>query len=278
MRRILPAVAAALIVAACLRSPADPPDPPDPVVVGFRLEANLPWVDVTFDGKGPFRMAFDTGASTTVILPEAALEKGLIKGNGKQWSETTQFVKVNKVRMGPLECDDLKVAIMAVPHVSTPASLLQLKAEGVIGFNFISRFVTTIDYRMQTISFVENHFTPADPEQSLPGVTVGPRTWFGVQVEEADPRDVKSNGYDGGLKVNSVTDLSPASKAGIEEGDIIVEIAGTPTVRGYALKDFLSRSAPGQKVAVLLIRDGMVHQYDVVLGTNSGARKGNNGK
>lgn len=272
MRRFLAAAVLALAAAACLHTPADPPEP---VVVGFQLEANLIWVDVTLDGKGPFRMAFDTGASTTVVLPEAAVAKGLMKGTGKQWSETTQWVNVEKVTAGPLELGNLKVGVMPVPQISNAASLLQIKADGVLGFNFISRFESTIDYRLQTITFVENGFTPPDPEQSLPGITMGPRCWFGVQVEEADPRDVKSNGYDGGLRVNSVTELSPAEKAGIKEGDVIVEIAGTPTVRGYALKDFLSRSAPGQRVAVLLIRDGMVHQFDIVLATAPGGGRKN---
>ncbi|MCC6739430.1 MAG: PDZ domain-containing protein [Planctomycetia bacterium] len=265
MRRILLAASAAALAAA-LSLKADPDPNRNPVVVRFQLEANLPWVDVTLDGKGPFRMAVDTGASTTIVLPESARAAGLVKGSGPQWGETTQFVKVTKVRVGALEVDDLKVAVMSVPQISGPAGLLDLKADGVLGFNFLSRFRMTLDYKDQTLSFAPNGFVPPDPENSLPGMVRPGRCWFGVQVEEADPRDVKSAGYDGGLLVNSVTELSPAEKAGIREGDIIVDIAGSPVSRPSALRDFLSRSAPGQKVVVTFVRRGEIWEADVLIG------------
>ncbi|KAF0245283.1 MAG: trypsin-like serine protease with C-terminal PDZ [Planctomycetota bacterium] len=267
MRRfpLAASAAAAIALAASLLAPAEQPKPS---IVRFELEANLMWVDVLLDGKGPFRMVVDTGASTTVVLPGPAKEKGLVKkaGSGELFVEGTHFVPVAKVQVGALTVENLKVAIMSVPQIEVPAGLLELKADGVLGFNFLSRFVTTIDYKIQTISFLENDFVPPDPEISLPGITKGARCWFGVQVEEADPREVKSNGYDGGLLVNSVTELSPAEKAGIREGDIIVDIAGTPSVKPFALKDFLSRSAPGQKIVITFIRKGELWEADVVIG------------
>jgi hypothetical protein len=270
MRRfpLAASAAAALVLAASLLASAEPPKTEKACVVRFQLEANLMWVDVKLDGKGPFRMAVDTGASTTVVLPGPAKEKGLLKaaGAGELFAEGAQFITVKQAEVGNLAVEKLKVAIMSVPQISAPADLLELKADGVLGFNFLSRFVTTIDYKLQTISFTENDFVPADPEQGVPGITKASRSWFGVQVEEADPRDVKSNGYDGGLLVNSVMELSPAEKAGIKEGDIIVDLGGSPAVRAFSMRDFLARSAPGQKVVVTFIRKGELWEADLVIG------------
>lgn len=75
---------------------------PASVVVPFELEANLIWVDVRLDGKGPFRMAFDTGASTTVILPEVAKAEGLLpKGGGTEF-DGLKFVNVAALTLGGL--------------------------------------------------------------------------------------------------------------------------------------------------------------------------------
>ncbi|MCE9582592.1 MAG: PDZ domain-containing protein, partial [Planctomycetes bacterium] len=98
------------------------------------------------------------------------------------------------------------------------------------------------------------------------GLHKGPRTWFGVQVGDAEPRELRGQGYDGGIIVNSVTELSPAERAGIKEGDIIVEIGGSPMVKASSLRDFLARSSPGQKVVVTLIRQGELWEKDLVIG------------
>lgn len=265
MRRL--ALAALAVALTTLGTTADPPKPAT-ATVKFALEANLMWVDVMLDGHGPFRMAVDTGASTTVVLPGPAKEKGLIeKEPGMDlFNPETHYHMVQQAKIGTLSLTKLKVAVMSVPQISGPADLMQMKADGVLGFNFIARFVTTIDYKLQTISFTENDYAVPDPELGNPGITRGPRPWFGVQCEEAEARFVKSNGYDGGLLVNLVQELSPAETAGIKEGDIIVDIGGTPMARMGALKDWLSRSIPGQKVVVTLIRQGEIWEKDVVVG------------
>ncbi|MBI2922751.1 MAG: PDZ domain-containing protein [Planctomycetes bacterium] len=240
-----------------------------PVTVHFDLEANLIWVSVKLDGKGPFRLAVDTGASTTVVLPGVAKELGLIdkddKGGGL-FNLSPTFVKVKKLQVDKLELADIKVAVMQIPQLSLPAGLMRMEAHGVLGYNFISRFVTTFDYKEQTITFVPSDYVPADPTENLPGVTKPARSWLGVTIEEADPRDTRRQGYDGGLEVQAVEDISPAEKAGIKVGDVIVDIAGTPTIKAETLREWLRRAAPGQKVVVTFIRDGELWEADVTIG------------
>ncbi|QLF93288.1 S41 family peptidase [Pseudomonas sp. ABC1] len=62
---------------------------------------------------------------------------------------------------------------------------------------------------------------------------------------------------DGFIKVVSPIDDTPASKAGIEAGDLIVKIDGQPT-KGLSMLDAVSkmRGKPGSSITLSLVRDG----------------------
>src|SRR5882724_351015 len=60
----------------------------------------------------------------------------------------------------------------------------------------------------------------------------------------------------GGALVGEVTSKSPAEKAGIQSGDVIVEYNGKPVKDSRHLKLQVAQTAPGTKVAVKVIRDG----------------------
>jgi len=59
-----------------------------------------------------------------------------------------------------------------------------------------------------------------------------------------------------GAVVTDVTDGSPAEEAGIEEGDIIVEIGGTPIAGPSDVPAAIREHDPGDEVDVVLRRDG----------------------
>ncbi|WP_313739771.1 S41 family peptidase [Pseudomonas sp.] len=70
---------------------------------------------------------------------------------------------------------------------------------------------------------------------------------------------------DGFLKVVSPIDETPASRAGIQAGDLIVKINGAPT-RGQSMSEAVDkmRGKIGQKITLSLIRDGS-NPFDVTL-------------
>jgi S1-C subfamily serine protease len=69
-----------------------------------------------------------------------------------------------------------------------------------------------------------------------------------------------------GVRVNGVTKDGPADAGGLQAGDIITEIAGTPVTNTAILRSMITSSKPGQEIAVRAWRDGTVVDTKVVLG------------
>jgi membrane-associated protease RseP (regulator of RpoE activity) len=87
--------------------------------------------------------------------------------------------------------------------------------------------------------------------------------YFGVSLRE----DVKSD--EGGALVEHVVNDSPAEKAGLKEGDVIIAFGGD-VVRGPArVTKKLRSSKPGDKVNFDVRRDGRVQKLTVELGERS---------
>jgi hypothetical protein len=68
-----------------------------------------------------------------------------------------------------------------------------------------------------------------------------------------------------GVKASGLIPGSPAEKAGMRAGDVLLEVAGTTLASLRAYSDLLKTLAPGQSVPVVFERDGQRHQARVVL-------------
>ncbi|MBI1948082.1 MAG: M20/M25/M40 family metallo-hydrolase [Deltaproteobacteria bacterium] len=69
-----------------------------------------------------------------------------------------------------------------------------------------------------------------------------------------------------GVKIDDVVAASPAASAGIKKGDVLVRFDGAllSDLRSYS--DMLKKKQPGDKVTVVVRRDGKELSFDVVLG------------
>jgi serine protease Do len=93
------------------------------------------------------------------------------------------------------------------------------------------------------------------------------RGWLGVQIQRVTPALAKSFGLDEprGALVGDVLPNSPAAKAKLRRGDIILEFDGK------ALEDFddlprvVAATAPGQEVDVTVLREGKKQELEVEL-------------
>jgi S1-C subfamily serine protease len=71
------------------------------------------------------------------------------------------------------------------------------------------------------------------------------------------------------VRFAGVSPGSPAEKAGIREGDVLIEFGGAPTPDLYAFSDALNAHAPGDTVSVIVLRDGVRKSLTVILAARS---------
>ena len=94
------------------------------------------------------------------------------------------------------------------------------------------------------------------------------RGWLGVSVQEVTPELAKSLNLKEkeGALVAQVVSGGPAEKAGIEQGDVIVEFDGKKVADSKALPLIVATTPVGKNVTVKLLRDGKVTDRQVKVG------------
>src|SRR5438552_18969599 len=80
-------------------------DPPKKIVVPFELiKTQHMVVNVKINGKGPFRLVFDTGAPDSLVSNKVAKEAGLVgKGGGIPFFGARGQAKINELELGDLK-------------------------------------------------------------------------------------------------------------------------------------------------------------------------------
>ena len=94
------------------------------------------------------------------------------------------------------------------------------------------------------------------------------RGWLGVQIQSIDPELAEALNLEEtrGVLVTSLSVSSPAEKAGIQEGDIIVRFDSHDIRSPRQLSREVAGTAVGERVAVEVWRDGEALEVLVVLG------------
>ncbi len=93
------------------------------------------------------------------------------------------------------------------------------------------------------------------------------RGWLGVGIRDLDARLASAVGLDEakGALVGTVTEGSPADKAGIQEGDVLLSFNGQEVDSATALTRAVGRAAPGERTKVRLLRAGEEETLNVRL-------------
>lgn len=94
------------------------------------------------------------------------------------------------------------------------------------------------------------------------------RGMLGVGVQDVTPALAREFRLPtpGGALVSQVAPGSPGEKAGLRPGDVIVRFAGKPVTDSTRLREMVSRSAPGSREELVLIRDGKQRTLPATLG------------
>jgi len=94
------------------------------------------------------------------------------------------------------------------------------------------------------------------------------RGFLGVTIQSVDPDMAKAFGLSrgGGALVGDVSSDSPAAKAGVQRGDIVLELNGKEIKGPQDLSVRVSQSAPGSVAHLKIFRNGQSKDVDVTLG------------
>jgi putative serine protease PepD len=72
----------------------------------------------------------------------------------------------------------------------------------------------------------------------------------------------------GGLFVQALDPQGPAARAGLQAGDVITEIDGSPAASSIQLESLTLTRRPGDRVAVVYVRDGRTTRATITLGAS----------
>lgn len=253
-----------ILVLAALVVPAQAADV-KPVVVPFEmLPTGHMTVMVKINGKGPYKLIFDTGAPMVLLNNKIAKETNLLKDVKKPLISlfgTMGDVKVPELQVGDQKIENTTAIVMDHPTVKAISDVFG-PIDGIVGFPFFARFNMTLDYQAKTMAFVPNGFDPPDVMKSMQAavmsmmrgkkdpVMLSTAAQWGLAVEKKDSDE------DAGVTVRKVLADSPAAKAGLKEGDRILTIDGRWT---DSVADTFRAAAgikAGKGAKVVLKRDG----------------------
>jgi serine protease Do len=94
------------------------------------------------------------------------------------------------------------------------------------------------------------------------------RGYLGLFPQDVTPALARQFGLNkpGGALVSGLKPDAPAAKAGLKDGDVILELNGQPVESANDLRLRVSQSAPGTSVKLLVSRDGKTQDMNVTLG------------
>jgi membrane-associated protease RseP (regulator of RpoE activity) len=246
---------------------ADAPEA-KPIIVPLEiLKSKHVALQAKINGKGPYRLIFDTGAPFMVINNQTARESGIVGPKTKP-PLFAPFGSLGPQKVQSLEIGDVKIENTVAAVMDHPTVDLMAKAlgpiEGIVGYPFFARFATTIDYEKKELRLIPNGFNPPDTTKAMEEAI--------LKLTKDRPRTVLSAGgawgfavakakddEEAGVDVTTVLPGSAADEAGLKKGDRLLTIDGRWTDSVADTFQAAGTVKPGTAVAVVVRRDGKEH-------------------
>jgi serine protease Do len=126
--------------------------------------------------------------------------------------------------------------------------------------------------------------TPPQPPIAVPLPPTEPMTfsffydgmnYLGILPEEITRENMSRYGLNApqGVGISRVTEGSPAEKAGLKKGDVILQFDGEPVMTNRKLFRLIGEAAPEQTVRLTISRNGSEQQVSVTLGVREEASR-----
>ena len=137
----------------------------------------------------------------------------------------------------------------------------KINAQGLVRVaDFAAAMTTALANRPTRLTFVD---VPPPAPKAGAAVTSGYGAYLGTIPDMA-------SGEAGGVKITGVSKGSPAELAGMQGGDMITKIGDYDVADLAGMTDALRAYKPGDKVVVVVMRDGVEKKLDVTLGKRGG--------
>jgi hypothetical protein len=190
-------------------------------------------VSVMVNGKGPYRLVFDTGAPDSLVSRKIRKEAGLVGTGGGliPLFGSEGNAKIKLIELGDLKAENVSCQIMDHPTVVAIGKVAG-GLDGILGFTFYARYKMSIDYEKKLITFEPNTYEPGDvmqlmmkrftapkAERDAPKV-LAPAGLLGIRVAK------EKEDEDAGVLVKAVLPDSPAAQAGFKTGDRLLTLDG----------------------------------------------------
>ena len=234
-----------------------------PVVVPFELLSSRHMaVQVKLNGKGPYKLIFDTGAPMNLINNRIARDSGVLDPKAKRPAfglfGTMGAQPIKTLEIGGAKLEKTTAVVMDHPTVAAISEVLG-PIDGIIGFPFFARYRMTVDYRKKELTLVPNGYVPGDymeglmnkmmaAQQSKDPAVLAPAAVWGLVVDKEKDDEAA------GVTVSAVLTGGAAAAAGLRAGDRVLTIDGrwTDTISDAFLAATLVK--PGREAAVVVKR------------------------
>jgi predicted aspartyl protease len=258
-RPLLLLIALAVVAGGCGFAPGRAVIPRGGADVPLSLDDHQPAVDLLLNGRGPYRVLVDTGASPALaVSPQLAKELGLGRDPGAvrlraangQWVHAAR-THLRSVRLGAAEFRQVPAVVLDVGGGDFAA---------VIGMGLFARSTVTFDFRERRLLLRVDNLSPDDPDafeapfvHGVPMVPVSPPLRNG----HATVHVLLDTGSNGGLvlpealREQLATDPTFTGRAvadtlgGTREIEL-VRLRGTLDLGHYATTDPVVGLAPGR--------------------------------
>jgi membrane-associated protease RseP (regulator of RpoE activity) len=217
-------------------------------------------VNVKINGKGPYRLVFDTGAPITLLNSKIAKEAGVLDGGNPGTDGPAVAFAIPKIKtfeMGGLKATNLPTMVMDHPTVAAMDKALG-PVQGIVGLTFFGHYRFTIDYQAKEMTFTPIQFTPPDVTKAMfallsgaaPKRVLAPAGQWGFSVSK-DTKDMEP-----GVTVKEVLPGSPAATAGLKVGDRLLTLDGRWTDAVADCYQAAVHVRPGMTARLNVLRDG----------------------
>lgn len=225
-------------------------------LVGADPATDLAVVKINAKGLSPARFA----SSDTARVGQWVVAIG--SPFGLDYTVTTGVLSAKgRGGLGANEIEDYLQTDASINPGNSGGPLVDLKG-GVLGIN------TMIIGRGSGIGFaIPSELAQSVAKQIIDQGTVK-RAWLGVGFQDLTPELASHFGEreHGGALISNVVPHGPADKAGIKSGDIIVKLDKAPVVEGRDLLRAVLRTRVGEKVKVVIRRQGKTKNLTIVTG------------